>query len=141
MLRYKTDLVQINDRLLRVPPPTDLLENLLDHRSDPHGVPLLSPLRNARGFTGVLQAVREAPDPVPIPAGWTRTEGCGASARRVIRGIDVEAVSYTQRQSSRCSPNWGCPGRSPAPPAVSGPERARHTPVGLESGFRTRLVR
>ncbi|MCP2164188.1 Gfo/Idh/MocA family protein [Goodfellowiella coeruleoviolacea] len=97
VLRYKTDLVQINDRLLRVPPPTDLLENLLDHRSDPHGVPLLSPLRNARGFTGVLQAVREAPDPVPIPAGWTRTEGCGASARRVIRGIDVEVAAAAER--------------------------------------------
>ncbi|WP_034661161.1 Gfo/Idh/MocA family protein [Cellulomonas sp. KRMCY2] len=47
---------------------TDLLTNLLRHRSDP-SVALLCPLRDTGAFTRVLDAVRAGPDPTRIDPG------------------------------------------------------------------------
>ena len=47
---------------------TDLFENLLAHRDDP-GVELLSPLERTSSFTGVLQAVLDAPAPTRLSEG------------------------------------------------------------------------
>jgi predicted dehydrogenase len=45
---------------------TNLLENLIQHRSDP-GVELLVPVQRTGAFTQVVEAVRAAADPAPIP--------------------------------------------------------------------------
>ncbi len=57
---------------------TALLDNLLDHVTDP-AVPLVSPLAESGAFMRVLEAVRTAPDPAPVPAEhltWT-TDAAG----------------------------------------------------------------
>ncbi|RZS30310.1 putative dehydrogenase [Herbihabitans rhizosphaerae] len=62
-----------------------LLENLLAHRA--HGDPLLAPLASCAGFTEVLQAVRDAPQPLRInDSDWHDVDG-----HRVLHGVD-EAV-------------------------------------------------
>ncbi|MEU0159135.1 Gfo/Idh/MocA family oxidoreductase [Streptomyces sp. NPDC006261] len=78
---------------------SDLLENLADHLE--HGTPLLVPPARTGAFMRVVEAVRTAPEPVPLPAGaWeTRHEGpgggavgsgpSGGGARRVVPGIDA----------------------------------------------------
>ncbi|MBT2379525.1 Gfo/Idh/MocA family oxidoreductase [Streptomyces sp. ISL-111] len=68
---------------------TDLLENLADHLE--HGTPLLVPPACTGAFMRVVEAVRTAPEPVPLPAGaWaTRYDGPGGGARRVVPGIDA----------------------------------------------------
>ncbi|MEV4877457.1 Gfo/Idh/MocA family protein [Streptomyces cyaneofuscatus] len=68
---------------------TDLLENLADHLE--HGTPLLVPPASTGAFMRVVEAVRTAPEPVPLAAGaWEiRHEGPGGGARRVVPGIDA----------------------------------------------------
>ncbi|MFC9029241.1 Gfo/Idh/MocA family protein [Streptomyces arboris] len=68
---------------------TDLLENLADHLE--HGTPLLVPPASTGAFMRVVEAVRTAPEPVPLPVGaWEiRHEGPGGGARRVVPGIDA----------------------------------------------------
>jgi len=56
---------------------TDLTENLLAHLADP-ATALLSPLADAAAFMQVLEAVRTAPDPKPIPepyVSWQTHDG------------------------------------------------------------------
>ncbi|NBM18299.1 Gfo/Idh/MocA family protein [Streptomyces sp. GC420] len=65
---------------------TDLLENLLAHLRD--GTPLLAPPEATGAFMKVVEAVRTAPDPQPLPAGSWRTERHGETERRVVPGID-----------------------------------------------------
>ncbi|MEV6609363.1 DUF6807 family protein [Kutzneria sp. NPDC051319] len=50
------------------------LENLLAHLADP-AVPLQSPVQRCGGFTRVLEAIRTAPDPLPIGAENVRRRG------------------------------------------------------------------
>lgn len=66
---------------------TDLLANLLAARRE--GTPLLNPLPDNGAFMRVLEAVRTAPDPQPIPATYVRWEGEGAEARPIVPGIDA----------------------------------------------------
>lgn len=67
---------------------TDLLENLLDHLE--HGTPLLVPPASTGAFMRVVEAVRNAPEPAPLPdRAWeTRYDGPDGGARRVVPGID-----------------------------------------------------
>ena len=71
---------------------TDLLTNLLAHRADPAAVQLLSPLAATAAFTQVLQAIRDAPDPTPIPSAHWQELGTGDDAHRVLAGIDDDAA-------------------------------------------------
>jgi len=61
---------------------TDLFEELLDHRD--HGTALSSPLEESGAFMTVLEAVRTAPDPRPIPADRFAVAGDGLAAHPVI---------------------------------------------------------
>ncbi|NEE53607.1 gfo/Idh/MocA family oxidoreductase, partial [Streptomyces sp. SID8455] len=72
---------------------TDLLENLVDHLE--RGTPLLAPPASTGAFMRVVEAVRTAPEPAPLPAGaWeTRYDGPGGGARRVVPGIDALVAS------------------------------------------------
>ncbi|WP_158862090.1 DUF6807 family protein [Leifsonia sp. AG29] len=65
---------------------TDLLENLLDARSGT--AELLSPLDGTESYMAVLEAVRIAPDPRPVPERYVERLGTGSEERLVIRGID-----------------------------------------------------
>lgn len=90
ILWYKTDEVR-----LEVPgrkpvttryPRTDLLTDLVSHLR--HGTELLVPPERTGAFMRLVEAVRTAPDPLPLPAdAWYREEGPDGP-RRVVRGVD-----------------------------------------------------
>jgi predicted dehydrogenase len=69
-------------------PAVDLLENLVAHVRD-RAVPLLAPLPATRAFMRVVEAVRTAADPRPIPAAHRRTDSSGPHPRQVVPGIDA----------------------------------------------------
>ncbi|MCK2221875.1 PmoA family protein [Actinomadura sp. ATCC 31491] len=66
---------------------TDLLENLIDHVRT--GAELLVPLERTESFTRVLDAVRLAPEPQPIPERYQVAErdAAGEVVRRVLPGV------------------------------------------------------
>jgi predicted dehydrogenase len=63
---YTSDELRYPDGRVAHTGRTDLVEQLLDHRES--GVALSSPLVEAGAFMAVLEAVRTAPDPLPVPA-------------------------------------------------------------------------
>ena len=79
---------------------TDLLTNLIAAR---HGsAPLLNPLADNGAFMRVMEAVRTAPEPQPIPASYVRWEGEGLAARPIVLGID-EALQQLAAQAAPLS--------------------------------------
>ncbi|MEU1072983.1 MULTISPECIES: Gfo/Idh/MocA family oxidoreductase [unclassified Streptomyces] len=86
---------------------TDLLDNLLDHLEG--RAALLVPPESTAAFMKVVEAVRTAPDPAPLPPGaWSRaTDGAGA-VRRVVHGIDtlVAASADTLKGYSALGAPW-----------------------------------
>ncbi|MFD8458184.1 MULTISPECIES: Gfo/Idh/MocA family protein [Streptomyces] len=79
---------------------TDLLDNLVSHLRD--GTELLAPPDRTGAFMRVVEAVRTAPAPVPLPADAWRTEpGAGvtsrAANRRVVTGIDRLVTAGAER--------------------------------------------
>ncbi|WP_308121778.1 Gfo/Idh/MocA family protein [Actinotalea ferrariae] len=85
---------------------THLLTNLLDHRDDP-SVPLLSPLRGTGAFMRVLDAVRAAPDPTPVPAEHVERVTDDAGTHRVVH--DVEAWCARVAAEGRTFAELGAP--------------------------------
>ncbi|MFI6348672.1 Gfo/Idh/MocA family protein [Streptomyces sp. NPDC050560] len=66
---------------------TDLLENLLAHLTT--GTPLLVPPAATGAFMRVVEAVRRAPEPTPLPpTAWHHGPGQHAP-RRIVPGIDA----------------------------------------------------
>jgi predicted dehydrogenase len=64
---------------------TDLLENLVAHLTT--GDALLVPPAATGAFMRVVEAIRQAPDPVALPPGaWHRVPG---ESRRVVPGVDA----------------------------------------------------
>jgi predicted dehydrogenase len=96
---------------------TDLLENLVAHVREPH-VPLLAPLPATRSFMEVLEAVRLAPDPRPIPPEYVRTDTSGPFPRRVVPGID-EVVTRAADELAMLS-ELGLPWALPAGSVAGG---------------------
>ncbi|MDS0139522.1 MULTISPECIES: Gfo/Idh/MocA family oxidoreductase [unclassified Amycolatopsis] len=94
---YKSHRLEIDDERCHLGEPADLLRNLIAHHLDPDGVPLLAPLSGTRAFASVVEAVRDAPSPSRIPAGWIRTVGEGASRHPVVRGIGEEVAVAADR--------------------------------------------
>ncbi|MEU9362251.1 Gfo/Idh/MocA family oxidoreductase [Streptomyces sp. NPDC048301] len=90
---------------------TDLLENLVDHLE--HGTELLVPPERTGAFMRVLEAVRTAPDPSPLPESvwYTRPADRGEGVRRVVRGIDgaVAAAADTLTLYSELGASWARP--------------------------------
>jgi predicted dehydrogenase len=84
---YDDDRLMVNDHKMAVPPPVDLLQNLIRHRQS--GEPLVSPLAAARAFTAVVQACGEADVPV-LPARR-------AADRMVLDGIDEVVVRAAEK--------------------------------------------
>ncbi|MFD5477847.1 Gfo/Idh/MocA family protein [Streptomyces hawaiiensis] len=83
---------------------TDLLENLVDHLTT--GADLLVPPDETGAFMKVVEAIRTAPDPAPLPdAAWRRIPG---ENRRVVPGIDglVAAAADTLSLYSELGAPW-----------------------------------
>ncbi|GGV16874.1 Gfo/Idh/MocA family protein [Streptomyces griseoflavus] len=86
---------------------TDLLENLVAHLTD--GTPLLVTPDGTGAFMQVVEAIRKAPDPAPLPASaWQRVPG---EDRRVVPGIDglVAAAADTLSLYSELGAPWALP--------------------------------
>jgi predicted dehydrogenase len=86
---------------------TDLLENLVDHLTD--GTDLLVTPDTTGAFMKVVEAIRQAPDPAPLPAGaWHLIPG---EQRRVVPGIDglVAAAADTLALYSELGATWAQP--------------------------------
>ncbi|WP_306322506.1 MULTISPECIES: Gfo/Idh/MocA family protein [unclassified Streptomyces] len=69
---------------------TDLLANLLDHLATDGATPLLVPPAATGAFMRVVEAIRQAPDPVALPDdAWSRVPADRPGAvRRVVHGAD-----------------------------------------------------
>ncbi|OXS32115.1 Gfo/Idh/MocA family protein [Streptomyces sp. XY006] len=83
---------------------TDLLENLVDHLTT--GAALLVPPDATGAFMKVVEAIRTAPDPAPLPeSAWHRVPG---ENRRVVPGIDglVAAAADTLSLYSELGARW-----------------------------------
>lgn len=86
---------------------TDLLENLADHLTD--GTGLLVTPASTGAFMKVVEAIRLAPDPAPLPAGaWHLIPD---EDRRVVPGIDglVAAAADTLALYSELGAPWALP--------------------------------
>ncbi|AIR97702.1 Gfo/Idh/MocA family protein [Streptomyces glaucescens] len=86
---------------------TDLLENLAGHVTD--GTGLLVPPETTGAFMKVVEAVRLAPDPAPLPASaWHRAPG---EERRIVPGVDglVAAAADTLALYSELTAPWAAP--------------------------------
>ncbi|GAB2603637.1 Gfo/Idh/MocA family oxidoreductase [Streptomyces capparidis] len=99
VLWYKQDRVRVEcdgaEPVTATHPRTDLLENLLDHLRD--GTELLVPPAATGAFMRVVEAVRTAPDPVPLPGGAWRTEPGERAPRRVVPGVDDLVAASAER--------------------------------------------
>lgn len=107
---------------------TDLLENLIDARR--HGTALLCPLAATGAFMRVLDAVRTAPDPVPIAAEHVRWHEEGGTRRAVLPGIEDWAARAVKAQSGFTGLHapWAAPAAPGERLVVAGREVARVRP-------------
>ncbi|MEV0522847.1 Gfo/Idh/MocA family oxidoreductase [Streptomyces sp. NPDC050439] len=96
---------------------TDLLENLVDHLAG--RAELLVPPASTGAFMKVVEAVRTAPDPLPLPVeAWRSVPGEHEGVRRrVVHGIDglVAASADTLCGFAELGTFWALPGSPPAP--------------------------
>ncbi|MEU3463764.1 Gfo/Idh/MocA family oxidoreductase [Streptomyces sp. NPDC006733] len=85
---------------------TDLLENLLAHLA--HGADLLVPPRSTGAFMKVVEAIRTAADPLPVPGKLWRAVAGERSQRRVVPGVDgmVESAAETLALFSELGAPW-----------------------------------
>ncbi|MGA5550209.1 Gfo/Idh/MocA family protein [Streptomyces pseudogriseolus] len=96
---------------------TDLLENLLAHLHD--GTGLLVTPDDTGAFMRVVEAVRTAPDPAPLPDdAWRRVPG---EDRRVVPGVDALVAAAADRLSlySELGAPWARPAHHHPPKEVS----------------------
>ncbi|MEU6142078.1 Gfo/Idh/MocA family oxidoreductase [Streptomyces sp. NPDC047081] len=86
---------------------TDLLENLADHLTD--GTELLVTPDSTGAFMTVVEAIRQAPDPTPLPSDAWRL--IPEEDRRVVPGIDglVAACADTLSTYSELGATWALP--------------------------------
>ncbi|MEV6300262.1 Gfo/Idh/MocA family oxidoreductase [Actinoplanes sp. NPDC051861] len=107
VLEYPTDRLRLPGESVarEVPGRAGLLENLLDHRSDP-AVPLIAPLSRTRTFTAVAEAIVAAPMPAAIPQSMLRPHPDGGGL--VVDGIDelVRKVAATGTLPSENDVTW-----------------------------------
>ncbi|WP_348773961.1 Gfo/Idh/MocA family oxidoreductase [Micromonospora sp. WMMD714] len=91
VLEYPTDrlLLPGDPEPREVPGRRGLLENLLAHRADPAGTPLIAPLARTAPFTAVLERVRQAPEPTLLDGDLVTVTGSGPERVVTVRGINA----------------------------------------------------
>ncbi|MEU8169896.1 Gfo/Idh/MocA family protein [Micromonospora sp. NPDC049004] len=114
VLEYPTDRLRLPGDVVtrRVPGRQGLLENLLAHRVDPAGVPLIAPLARTAPFTALLDALRAAPDPRLLDGELVDVVGDGDERVVRIRGV-VEVLRRAAEQGALPS-EQGVPWAVPA---------------------------
>ncbi|MBT2489782.1 Gfo/Idh/MocA family oxidoreductase [Streptomyces sp. ISL-96] len=74
---------------------TDLLENLILHLT--RDTPLLVPPELTGAFMRVVEAIRLAPDPLPLPASaWRTAPGESSAPRRIVSGVDAVVAASAE---------------------------------------------
>ncbi|MBM0234445.1 Gfo/Idh/MocA family oxidoreductase [Micromonospora sp. STR1_7] len=101
VLEYPTDRLRLPGDVVtrRVPGRQGLLENLLAHRADPLGVPLIAPLARTAPFTALLDALRAAPEPRLLDGDLVVGVGDGEERVRHLRGV----VDVLRRSAERAA--------------------------------------
>ncbi|MFF9526975.1 Gfo/Idh/MocA family protein [Streptomyces achromogenes] len=86
---------------------TDLLENLAAHLA--HGTALLVPPDDTGAFMRVVEAIRTAPDPAPLPE--TAWRSLPDERRRIVPGVEglVAAAADTLALYSELGASWALP--------------------------------
>lgn len=103
-LSYTTDVVTVGDDTHSYG-RTDLLTNLLEHRSGT--ADLLVPLADTGAFMRVVEAIRTAPEPTKIDPRFVSWQGEGDDRHPVLR--DVEALAREAARSGRTYSELGAP--------------------------------
>lgn len=116
VLEYPTDRLDLpGSRAGR----TDLLENLLAHRRDPAGTPLLAPLDRTADFTAVVQALTAPglPAPALIDDAFVDSVGVPPGRVRVIRGVNavLRKAADTMALPSESGVPWALPAATECP--------------------------
>jgi hypothetical protein len=90
VLEYPTDRLRLpgDTGLRQVAGRVSLLRNLLEHRADRAGVPLIAPLSRTLPFTAVLEAVGAAPEPVLLDHRRYEAVGDPPARVHVIGGVN-----------------------------------------------------
>src|SRR5262249_28617955 len=88
-LEYPTDRLRLpgEDDLIAVPGRVSLLDDLLDHRTDPTH-PLLAPLERTRPFTALLAPI-DAAEPALVLPKYLETRHDLPAPRRVLCGVNA----------------------------------------------------
>lgn len=94
-LHYTRDVLVVDGHTQQYGRTTPLAD-LLAHLDDP-GRPLQSELAACGGFMRVLEAVRRAPDPVPIPSQFLIVRGDGDERRVDVVGVERAARDAAER--------------------------------------------
>ncbi|MFG1801499.1 Gfo/Idh/MocA family protein [Micromonospora carbonacea] len=113
VLEYPTDrlLLPGDDAPREVPGRRGLLENLLAHRADPAGTPLIAPLARTAPFTAVLEAVQAAPEPTLLGGGLVTATGRGPDRVLTVRGVNaaLRAAAASGALLSELGVPWAVP--------------------------------
>ena len=130
VLEYPTDRLDLPGHP-PAPGRTDLLENLVAHRHDPDGTPLVAPLALTADFTAVVQALTApgTPEPILIDDAFVDSVGLPPARIRVIRGINavLRKAADTMTLPSEWGVAWARPGPGPTGiPLLSAPGSGRH---------------
>ncbi|RNL85031.1 DUF6807 family protein [Halostreptopolyspora alba] len=139
-LAYKRDTLTLR-RPGREPVTTeyhsvDLLENLTAHLRS--GEPLLCPPDSVTGFMSVLDAVRRAPEPRPVPLAHQRVLSQEGGIRRIVTGVDTTVAESARRGAlfSEVGAPWATRRVLPHPDGAEGSALAEYNDGG---GVDTRL--
>ncbi|MER7272354.1 Gfo/Idh/MocA family oxidoreductase [Micromonospora carbonacea] len=113
VLEYPTDrlLLPGDDAPREVPGRRGLLENLLAHRADPAGTPLIAPLARTAPFTAVLEAVQAAPEPTLLGGDLVTATGRGPDRVLTVRGVNaaLRAAAGSGALLSELGVPWAVP--------------------------------
>jgi predicted dehydrogenase len=113
VLEYPTDrlLLPGDDAPRAVPGRRGLLENLLEHRADPAGVPLIAPLARTAPFTAVLEVVRAAPEPTLLDGDLVTAAGHGPQRVLTLRGVNgvLRRAAEAGKLPSELAVPWAVP--------------------------------
>ncbi|SCG42961.1 Predicted dehydrogenase [Micromonospora coxensis] len=113
VLEYPTDrlLLPGDDAPREVPGRRGLLENLVAHRADPAGVPLIAPLARTAPFTAVLEVVQAAPEPALLGGELVSVTGEGPQRVVTVRGVNDALRRATEQGAllSELAVPWAVP--------------------------------